>query len=550
MSSFETQDSDQLIPATRSRTGASSLETASATLHAFWMQASEAALAIADDGTIAQANPAAQGLLAGFGRVAGRHLNQLIEPGQDGGAAAPSTAAGWVAAFQPDGQTADARWVLRDRLGRVGRVGLRPSAVDLTAGPGGALVFLQRAGEGAPSEPDADTLAPALERMVRATTEAVVVIDVQQTIVHFNAGAEHLFGCSAEAVIGHALDVLLPPAARAAHAGHVRRCMAEGTAVRWMNDRSHVTGLKADGSTFEAEATILASELGASEPRASQSGRAPFCAVVLRDITERRRQEERLRESVAELKQARYAADMANRAKSEFLATMSHELRTPINAVIGFAQIMHSELHGPLGSPRYLAYAQDIQDSAGHLLTLVNDVLDVSRIEAGHVVLMRERVALDGLFAACERLIAPRAEAKGIRLSIDPGQVSSELFVDPRFMKQALVNLLANAVKFTPGGGRVRLSAGQTCCGQVRLRVADSGIGIPPDQLQRIFEPFVQADGSLSRRFEGSGLGLMLVRSLAELHGGTVAIDSAPDAGTTAEIRLPASTLVERGAGA
>lgn len=537
MSSFETQGYDALAPGTRRLKASSSADAASAMLHAFWTRASEAALAIADDGTITEANPAALALLSGVGWVVGRRLDQVLQRG-DGGTAPPRSAAGWVAALQPDNDTAAARWVLRDGAGRVA---FRPDALELATSAGGALVFLRRAAEGCPGEPDADTLAPApaLERMVRATTEAVVAIDAKQTIVHFNSGAEHLFSWPAEAVVGCALDVLLPPGARAAHAGHVRAFMAEGTAVRWMNDRSRVTGLKADGSSFEAEATILA----------SQTEDDPFCAVVLRDITERRQQEERLRRSVQELKQARYAADLANRAKSEFLATMSHELRTPINAVIGFAQIMHSELYGPLGSPRYLGYARDIQESGERLLTLVNDVLDVSRIEAGHVVLTPERVALDGLFAACERLIAPRAMAKDINLSIDPGQVPPRLFVDPRFMKQALVNLLANAVKFTPGGGRVRLSAGRTPCGGVRLRVADTGMGIPPDQLQRIFEPFVQADGSLSRRFEGSGLGLMLVRSLTELHGGTVSIESAPDAGTTAEIRLPGSALVETGAG-
>jgi PAS domain S-box-containing protein len=417
-----------------------------------------------------------------------------------------------------------------------------PRALDLPGRPGGsaALLLLRPAAPAAAAwiglpAGDADPLGLAFEQIVRGTTEAVVAIDAAQRIVHFNQGAERLFGWAAEAVVGQPLGVLLPEAVRDAHAAHVSAYMAGQGAVRWMNDRSDIAALKADGTVFPAEATILAS----GQPD------TPVYAAVLRDVTARRETEARLREHVAALKQARHAADMANRAKSEFLAGMSHELRTPLNAIIGFAQLMTEGLHGPLGAPQYADYVRDIRDSGEHLLRIVNDILDVSRIETGHIQLALDSVALAEVLESCRRLIAPRALAGCLHLDVDPGPPGLKIEVDPRYLKQVLINLLANAVKFTPEAGRITLAAARTADGGVEISVADTGVGIAVDQLERIFEPFVQGDGSLARRFEGSGLGLSLVRSLIELHGGTASIDSAVGAGTKVRLTLPPKAVID-----
>ncbi len=500
-------------------------------LEAFWSISGEAVFSLTPDATVEDANPAALALFNEDEDVIGRHLDWLVDRGVG---AAPSTAHLTAAEMAVSVQRAATRprWSIRRS---VVQTVMLPQFVELAAADGGMLLVLRRPPTIETDPRDADPLALALEQIVRGTTEAVVVIDANQTIAHFNPGAERLFGWSNEAAVGQPLEILLPPDVRHAHAGYVKAFMAGQDAVRWMNDRADVTAVRADGSTFLAEATIVSGE--------GASGR--FYAAVLRDVTERRDYEARLQESVRDLKQARYAAEVANRAKSEFVASISHELRTPLNAVIGFAHIMRSELHGPLGSHRYAAYAADIEESAQRLLLLVGDILDVSRLEAGQVELAPESVALDDLLASCKRLIAPRAAERGVYLHADPGVQPTKLFVDPRFMKQVLVNLLANAVKFTEEGGRVHLSATRTSSGGVRLRIADTGIGIPPEQLERIFEPFVQADGSLARRFEGSGLGLVLVRALIELHGGQVSMESQPGVGTTATVVLPPSAVVD-----
>jgi two-component system, cell cycle sensor histidine kinase PleC len=230
-------------------------------------------------------------------------------------------------------------------------------------------------------------------------------------------------------------------------------------------------------------------------------------------------------------------AQAANQAKSAFLANMSHELRTPLNAIIGFSEILHTGMFGPLGSDKYVEYARDIHGSGTHLLNVINDILDMSKIEAGQMKLEREAIDLAPLVEEAMRLTAIPAEKKHLHVvqRIEPGLA---LPADRRAMKQILLNLLSNAVKFTDEGGRVAVTA-RKVSGAVILSIADSGIGIPKSSLGKIGQPFEQVQNQFSRTNGGSGLGLAISRSLTELHGGTMRIKSIEGVGTIVSIRIP-----------
>ena len=250
--------------------------------------------------------------------------------------------------------------------------------------------------------------------------------------------------------------------------------------------------------------------------------------------------ETRVRDRTALLEEQIVEAEAANRAKSEFLANMSHELRTPLNAVIGFSEIMIHDAAGRLGGDKYREYAGDIHASGVHLLELINDILDIAKIEAGKHTLHEQSVEIDNIIAACLRLIGERAENAMVELVRLAGGEGLALRADMRACKQMLINLLSNAVKFTEPGGRIAVGVRIDAMGDLLLSVADTGIGIDAKDIDNVVKPFFQADGSLTRRHYGTGLGLPLVKALAELHGGGVMIDSALGVGTNVTIRLPA----------
>jgi len=253
---------------------------------------------------------------------------------------------------------------------------------------------------------------------------------------------------------------------------------------------------------------------------------------VWTDISESKRREGAVME-------AKDAAEQASRAKSTFLANMSHELRTPLNAVIGFAELIGLQVNGPVGHDRYLEYARDIRVSGEHLLTLINDILDLSRIEAGAVELNEDDIACADLIDSCARLIAGQAARAGLVLDVTPAAGVPSIRGDRRRLRQVLINLLSNAVKFTPRGGRVRLWAERLADGGIALCVSDTGIGMSADGIVQALTPFKQLDNSLARRYEGAGLGLPLAKNLIELHGGTLELTSEVGRGTTAGCRLP-----------
>jgi signal transduction histidine kinase len=257
------------------------------------------------------------------------------------------------------------------------------------------------------------------------------------------------------------------------------------------------------------------------------------------DITDRKRVE-------VDLRRAKDEAELASRSKTEFLANMSHELRTPLNAIIGFSDILIGQIFGPLSDARYADYARDIRDSGLHLLTLINDVLDIAKVEFGKVELLEETVDIADVVESCLRLVRERALTAGVQLDQTLAPTLPYLMGDARRLKQILLNLLSNSVKFTPAGGRVTVGASHDADG-FRVTVEDTGIGIAAADLETALRPFGQIDSRLARKYQGTGLGLPLARSMAELHGGRLELRSAPGEGTTATLWLPPNRVVERG---
>ena len=262
--------------------------------------------------------------------------------------------------------------------------------------------------------------------------------------------------------------------------------------------------------------------------------------IGLQDVTARRKEAEALRE-------ARDQATAASRSKSEFLANMSHELRTPLNAIIGFSEALERELFGPVGNPRYREYAEDIHNSGVHLLSLINDILDLSKIEAGHFKLHEDETELSHVVESAMRIVRHRAQQANIDLDCALPHPSPVIVADERALKQVLINLVSNAVKFSPDGGGISVT-GQITAECLRISVTDRGCGISEDDIPRALTPFTQLDGSLSRQHEGTGLGLPLAKHLTELHGGALSIESEVGAGTTVHVDLPLSRVVMRDA--
>ena len=274
-------------------------------------------------------------------------------------------------------------------------------------------------------------------------------------------------------------------------------------------------------------------------PRSSHSPIRYYASIT--DISALRAAQERLERQNVDLR-------AASKAKSEFLANMSHELRTPLNAVIGFSATFVNGLFGPLGDPRYQEYAQDINDSGNHLLRIINDILDLSKIEAGHMQLNDSHLKIPAVVNSVLPLVRERAAEANVRMTTDLAEDLPLLRADDRAVKQMLINLLSNSVKFTEAGGEITVAAG---CedGVIRLSVADTGIGMALEDIPQALTPFGQVDGSLSRRHQGTGLGLPLVKSLVELHEGVCVVDSAPGVGTTVTLCFPKDRTVHPSSG-
>jgi len=259
---------------------------------------------------------------------------------------------------------------------------------------------------------------------------------------------------------------------------------------------------------------------------------------VVTDISEQKKLER-------DVIRAKDEAELANRAKSEFLANMSHELRTPLNAIMGFSQLMKNQTFGPIGDERYRTYAGDVFESGEHLLSLINDILDLSKIEAGSAELRETDIDIKATVEKCLTLVKDRSTEAGLNLVTKPTPEFPALRADERMLKQMLINLLTNAIKFTATGGTITVGWEVADDGRLKIAVHDTGIGIAAEDLPKAMEVFGQIEGSFERHFEGTGLGLPLVQSLAALHGGGIEIDSAVDVGTAVAIWFPPERAVQ-----
>lgn len=366
-----------------------------------------------------------------------------------------------------------------------------------------------------------------LAAILNLAPEGILSTDQNGIVQIFNEGAETIFGYRAEEVIGQPLDMLLPVDSREAHKRQIEDFNGAREAKREMCGHREAYGLRKDGTVFPAEASVSKIEI---------NGAVAYSAIV-RDATERRMAQQAMQSAKTE-------AELANRAKSSFLASMSHELRTPLNAIIGFSEIISKEMFGPVGNKTYHGYAKDILESGQHLLALINDVLDLSKVESGSVELWEEETEICTLVTTVTTMLASKAGAKNIRLVNDVQSDLPKLLADGRKLKQILANLISNAVKFTPQNGKVSTSARYGDKDGFVITVRDSGIGIAKEDIPKALSPFQQVDSDLNRKYEGTGLGLPLTLAFVALHGGTLDIESEPGAGTTVTVRLPASRAV------
>jgi signal transduction histidine kinase len=238
-------------------------------------------------------------------------------------------------------------------------------------------------------------------------------------------------------------------------------------------------------------------------------------------------------------------ANKASRSKSEFLANMSHELRTPLNAIIGFSDILDRQLYGPIENDRYQDYVKDINSSGRHLLSIINDILDLAKADAGKVALQERETSLSEIAVECIRMCQPRADEGNVdlKLAISPSSIIMQ--ADPKMMRQLLLNLISNATKFTHSGGRVECIITADNAHGILIRVEDTGIGIPKNDLERVLRPFEQVENSHARQHSGTGLGLPLAVKIAEMHGGRLSLTSEVDKGTTVYVELPPERLTD-----
>jgi signal transduction histidine kinase len=267
---------------------------------------------------------------------------------------------------------------------------------------------------------------------------------------------------------------------------------------------------------------------------------------VARLVEELETKEQQLVRRIDEAEMATRAAEIANNSKSEFLANMSHELRTPLNAIIGFSKTMHQQTFGPVGNQRYIDYSGDISHAGRHLLDIINDILDLSKIESGRFELRRETVSIPEIVGDSVRLVQKDALDKNVALKVELADNNIQLYADRRVLKQILINILSNGIKFTPDGGEVKISAARLSDGGCILEIQDTGIGIPAGQIPLALLPFEQIGSAPTQNASGTGLGLPLSKSLVELHDGTFDIDSAEGTGTTVRLHFHGETNAVR----
>lgn len=373
-------------------------------------------------------------------------------------------------------------------------------------------------------------LRAALESM----SESFVLWDARRRLVMSNRKFADFFGINPEylrpGISYEELEMMAAKAIKSIHEGSdesaVEMELADG---RWLHlserktQEGGLVGIGTDITALKMQESLLMKNEG----------------ELKKTVTDLEESQKHIADLAESYQMEKIRAQEANRSKSEFLANMSHELRTPLNAINGFSEVMQKEMFGPLGDGRYVEYVNDILTSGNHLLNLINDILDMSKIESGKMTLHTELIYCDELVEQCVRLVRGRAHDSDLQLISNADPVP-EIEADSRAVKQVFINLLSNAIKFTPEGGEVNITTkADPETGGVRVTVTDSGIGISEEDLPRLCQPFTQIESQHSKTHKGSGLGLALSRSLVELHGGTFKIESTLGTGTTVEVFLP-----------
>jgi PAS domain S-box-containing protein len=369
--------------------------------------------------------------------------------------------------------------------------------------------------------------------------EAIITIDSGDRIVYANPAAVRLFGYEPDALLRMSFTALIPERFRERHQAGMRRYLESGEKrLAW--DGVELPGLNSEAREIPLEVTF----------GEHVTNGETFFTGVMRDISSRRDAEEERSRLLEREREARAEAQAANRAKSEFLAIMSHEIRTPINAIIGYADLLSAGISGPITDTQR-DHLERIQTSSRHLTMLVNDVLDLAKVEAGRIVVEHERHLVVTTVAAALALVNQEAQERGLTIEDNCSVVTDLAYIgDDDRLRQILVNLLTNAAKFTGEGGTITVSCGISDTlpdGTVLVddgpwtfvRVEDTGIGISPDQLERVFQPFHQVEASLTRTRGGTGLGLAISRQLARLMDGELAVESEPGVGSAFTVWLP-----------
>lgn len=366
------------------------------------------------------------------------------------------------------------------------------------------------------------------------TADALIcVIDMEGRVVRFNKACERMSGYSLAEVEGHSVfDFVIPEDERGDLEGMLRSLRFGVYPNTHLN---HWVSRSGGKRLIEWSNTALRDD----------AGKIAYCVAMGIDVTERKRAEEALQ-------QAKEEAESANRAKSEFLANMSHELRTPLNAVIGFAEILENQMFGDMGDSRYGDYARDIRTSATHLLGIINNILDLSKVEAGRLELIEDPTDVRDVLAACLNILKATAGAEDVAFEVETDDSLPYLLADERMLRQVFLNILSNALKFTPAGGRITVTLSSDTSATADngtaygISITDTGIGMTSEDIAKALTPFGQVESSLSRKYEGTGLGLPLSRSLVELHGGNLTIQSQPDQGTTVTLTFPRGRVIAR----
>ena len=379
-------------------------------------------------------------------------------------------------------------------------------------------------------------LEQRFRELLEAAPDAIMQVDAEGKIILMNRVTEDMFGYTRDELMGQPVEVLIPRELHARHVEH-RAHYRQHPMTRTMGSGLALEGIRKDGSRFPVEISLSPSE----------STEGFRVTAIIRDTTERKNAEERLRrvqeeytqrlaETNAELAMTNREIERANRLKSEFLASMSHELRTPLHTIIGFSELLGEELEGPLNEKQQ-RFVQHIHKDSLHLLELINDILDISKIEADRLELRPEPFDFTALVAESLASIRSLAEAKShiLETALD---VPTAVEADRLRIKQVLVNLLSNAIKFTPEGGRIRLEARVQELFVV-VSVSDAGVGIPVEEHDSIFDKFHQVGATTKGIREGTGLGLAITKRLVEQHGGMIQVESKPRQGSTFRFTLP-----------